>query len=99
MSADEDPSATRGWRPAPDVLVERMEDSALLINLTTNRMFELNQTGTLFWDLLVEGLDLDAIKARLLDDYLVDASLVAREVEDLLKRLESEKLVVPDDGR
>ena len=98
MSTDEDKSATRGWRPAPDVLVERMEDSALLINLTTNRMFELNPTGTRLWDLLVEGLDVDAIKARLLDDYLVDASVVAREVEDLLKRLESEKLVVPDDG-
>jgi len=98
MSADEGPSATKGWRPAPDVLVERMEDSALLINLTTNRMFELNPTGTHLWDLLVEGLDVDAIKARLLRDYVVDASTVDHEVEGLLTRLESEKLVVPDDG-
>jgi hypothetical protein len=98
MSADEGSSTTKGWCPAPDVLVERMEDSALLINLTTNRMFELNPTGTRLWDLLVEGLDIDAIKARLLGDYLVEASTLDHEVQDLLTRLESEKLVVPDDG-
>ena len=99
MSADEGSSPGGAWRPAPDVLVERMEDSALLINLKTNRMFELNPTGTHLWDLLVEGLGIDAIKARLLRDYDVEASVVDHEVKDLLTRLESEKLVVPDEDR
>jgi hypothetical protein len=98
MSSDEDTSAGKGWRPAPDVLIERMEGAALLINMQTNRMFELNATGAHLWDLLVEGLDIGAIKARLLRDYDVEASAIDREVEDLLTRLEAEKLVVPDEG-
>ena len=81
-------------RAAEDVVVERMEGSSILIHLATNRMFELNETGTRFWDLLVEGHDVGWIKERLLLEYDVDAPTLDREVDDLLARLEAERLVV-----
>jgi hypothetical protein len=98
MATDEEPSSTRGWRLAPDVVVERMDSSALLINLKTNRMFELDQTGARFWDLLTEGLDIEAIKAQLHREYDVDVTVVEREVEELFRNLESEQLVVRDES-
>jgi hypothetical protein len=98
MGADRGSPSASAWRSAPDVVVERMEGSALLINLKTNRMFELDSTGARLWDLLTEGLDVDAITAQLLREYDVDAAGLAREVDELLRDLESEQLVVHDES-
>ena len=84
------------WHPDPDVVVEKMEGSSVLINLSTNRMFELNETGTRFWELLMEGDDLSRIKERLVREYEVDRSTVDREVEDLMSRLAAERLILQD---
>jgi coenzyme PQQ synthesis protein D (PqqD) len=98
MGVESGSASASAWRSAPDVVVERMDGSALLINLKTNRMFELDSTGARLWDLLTEGLDVDAITAQLHREYDVDASVLAREVEGLLRNLESEQLVVHDES-
>lgn len=94
MKAGEGQTGASTRRPAPDVVVEKIEGASVLINLTTNRMFELNETGTRLWELLAEGHQPDAIKAQLLREYDVDRPTVDREVDDLLARLEAEQLVV-----
>jgi hypothetical protein len=81
------------WYPDPDVVLEKMEGSSVVINLSTNRMFELNETATRFWELLMEGDDIATIKERLVREYDVDRSTVDREVEDLMFRLAAERLI------
>lgn len=96
MTAGEEGTGGSTLRPAPEVVVEKIEDTSILINLRTNRMFELNSTGTRFWELLVDGNDLDAIKAQLMREYDVDQPTVASEVDELLARLEAEHLIVEE---
>lgn len=96
MTADEDRAGRPTLKPAPEVVVEKIEDASILINLQTNRMFELNSTGTRLWELLVEGNDVGAIKAQLLREYDVDQPTVGSEVDDLLARLEAEHLIVEE---
>jgi coenzyme PQQ synthesis protein D (PqqD) len=81
-------------RLAPDVVFERVEGSALLINLATNRMFELDPAGTRFWELLSDGNDREAAEAALLDEYDVQPEVLREDITSLVERLVSEGLVV-----
>jgi hypothetical protein len=44
-------------RPHPDVVAQRLGEEVALVNLQTNRIFELNRTGACLWDLLCKGCD------------------------------------------
>jgi hypothetical protein len=67
--------------------------SAVLIHLETNRIFELNATGSRVWSLLEEGLDRDAICARLQEEFSGSSDEVVREVDELLAELERERII------
>jgi len=83
-----------GFPLAPDVVLERVEGSALLINLKTNRMFELDPTGTRLWELLSDGRPLEAAEAEMLDEYEVRPEVLRDDIASLIDRLLSEGLVV-----
>ena|SRR5579859_3074089 len=74
-------------RPSLDVVGQRMGEAAILIHLQTNQIYELNRTGARFWDLLVAGLDREAIVQQLLQEYGVDTAQVVAEVDALLSAL------------
>ena len=56
-------------RSNPNVLTRRLDRATILVHLVTNRIFELNETGTRVWELLGEGLDTDCIVRRLVDEF------------------------------
>jgi coenzyme PQQ synthesis protein D (PqqD) len=87
-------SGGTAFRLGPDVVLERVEDSSLLINLRTNRMFELDATGTRLWELLSDGRDLDGAEAAMVEEFDVQPDVLHGEVTSLLERLRSEGLVV-----
>jgi hypothetical protein len=85
----------RDPRPSPDVIAKRLDDAAVLVHLGTNRIFELNETGVMVWELLGHGLGVDSIVRRLVDEFEVDDTRAADEVAKLLERLRTEGLLVP----
>jgi Coenzyme PQQ synthesis protein D (PqqD) len=80
-------------RPNPDVMAKRLDDVTVLVHISTNRIFELNETGTRVWEMLGQGLDSDRIVRHLIDDFAVEDTQAADEVKDLLARLQSEGLL------
>jgi hypothetical protein len=81
-------------RPAADVVARRLGDSAVLIRLTTNRIYELNATGARVWELVQQGMSRDEVVDRLTQEFGAAFSVIAADVDDLLRMLRDEGLTV-----
>lgn len=81
-----------------DVVCRRLGSSAVLVDLETNQIFELNATGYRIWSLMSEGLDARAIGDRLQEEFAIDRTELDREVAELLMRLQQEGLVDESDA-
>jgi hypothetical protein len=93
QSGDEAPR----FRVSPDTIYETLDDRGVLINVTTNEIYELNQTGARFWELLSAGHDHTQIRQLMLQEYDVDETVLDREIEALLASLKSARLIVYSD--
>jgi hypothetical protein len=80
-------------RPNPGVIAKRLDESRVLVDVSTNRIFELNHTGARVWELMGEGFDSEQIVRRLVYEFDADLPIVAREVDSLLGRLRMEGLL------
>lgn len=87
--------ASQDFLPASDVVARRLGDSAVLIRLTTNRIYELNETGARVWEMLQGGVSVDTAIDTLAREYNAARPVVANEVEQLLQKLSADGLVVP----
>lgn len=83
-------------RPQPDVVSRRLDDRTVLVNLRTNRIFELNRTGARFWELLGEGSSEAQIVEGLIAEFEVPKEEVEREVRGLIDSLLDEGLIGRD---
>ena len=80
-------------KPNKDVVSRRVGDEVVLVHLERDTMYALNRTGARAWELLNEGLDLEATEAALAEEFGVDRAEVRRELESLIAELEHEHLV------
>jgi hypothetical protein len=87
-------SAATAFRPNPDVVVRRLGDAGVLVHLTSNRIFELNETGIRIWEWLVEGLSEAAILERAQDEFAVNAQQAARDLEGFVRDLRQEQFLL-----
>jgi len=81
-------------RPNPDVIAKRLNQGTVLVHMSTNRIYELNETGARVWELLGQGLDADRIVRHLVDEFDVDDTRATDEVKELLMRLRTEGLLI-----
>jgi hypothetical protein len=81
--------------PNVDVIAKRLDETSVLVHIPTNRIFELNETGTRVWEMIGESLNRDQIVRRLADEFDVEEARAAGEVNELLTRLRNEGLLSP----
>lgn len=79
--------------PNPDVVFRVLGDDAVLVDLSTNRVYELNITGVAIWDALVRGEDPDTITSGLVARFDIDSVNASREVARVLGELHAIGLV------
>jgi hypothetical protein len=84
-------------RPNPDVVVQRMGRDIVLVHLGTDRVFELNHTGAVLWDLLSSGCSPAQIHERMREGFDVESERLAEEIGILLNSLRDNDLVGPYD--
>ncbi len=75
------------------MLAQRVDDRIVLVHLETNRLFELNLTAAFLWDALAEGSTRDELEERLALEFDVERDALVREIDELLGRLTSERLI------
>ena len=68
----------------------KLGDTTVVVNLRTNRIYELNRTASRFWTLLESGLDRDEAERVMLSEYDVDDAQLRAEADRLLVWLERE---------
>jgi hypothetical protein len=68
----------------------------VLVNLRTNRIFELNRTGARLWELLGEGSSESQIVEGLRAEFEVPQEDLEREVRTLIGSLLDEGLISRD---
>ena len=75
-----------------------MGDVAVLVDLATNNVFELNRTGRRVWEMLAEGAGRNAIRDRLEEEFTAESGQIENEVDALLTALRDEQLIEDDDS-
>lgn len=83
----------------PQVINETIDGEAIMINLATGSYYSLDRVGGDVWALVEASLSVEEIVVELGRRYDADENDVRRGVDELLRRLADERLVVPcEDG-
>jgi len=78
----------------PDVLAKAVGSETVLVNLRTNRIYELNRTAARLWTLLDEGSTPADVEDALAREFSVDREALRLEIEALVEELLDEELLV-----
>jgi hypothetical protein len=80
-------------RVNPAVTSQRIGDDAVLIDLRTNEIYEMNRTASRMWQLLGDGLDVDEIGSRLEAEFDIETADLHQQIDSFLTTLLDAKLV------
>jgi hypothetical protein len=76
-----------------DVVARRVGDSAVLVRLATNRIYELNATGARIWELLTQQKPRTEIIDVLEREFAADRPELESAFDELIASLRAEGLV------
>jgi hypothetical protein len=82
-----------GYTLNPVVMFQRVGDRMVLVNLQTNLVFELNDTGARVWELLRSGAGDEEILDQLTAEFEVGREQLRADVDDLLRTLTAKGLI------
>jgi hypothetical protein len=74
------------------VVARRVGQTAVLVHLGSNRIYELNDTGARIWELASEGATVEGLIDRLEREFDVDRGQLASEVAVIVNDLVREGL-------
>jgi hypothetical protein len=80
-------------RPDNEVVSRKLGDRLVLVNLRTNRIYELNRTAARVWELLDAGSGRSELEEVLLGEFDVEDSVLSQDVGRMLDQLSSEGLI------
>lgn len=72
-----------------------LNGEAVVLSLANGKYYGLNEVGSRIWELLQQAVSPDEIEAQILREYDVDAATCRQEVNDFLRRMLAEKLILP----
>ena len=85
------------FRLSPDVVAQRLGDGIILVNIQTDRMFELNRTASRFWELLISGRSPSEARQQILEEFSVGEAQLNEEADKILSSLLAERMLRVDD--
>jgi|SRR5688500_13530735 len=92
-STNASPERRPRLRVNPAVTSQLFGDDAVLIDLRTNEVYEMNRTAARMWQLLGDGVDVDDIEGRLASEFEVEPKELRRQMEGFLVILLDANLV------
>ncbi len=75
------------------VLYQTVADEAVLLNINDNHYYGLDDIAARIWTLLMECGEVDAVVARMLQEYAVDEATLRTDISALLVELEKRGLI------
>ena len=80
---------------AADVLVAKLPEETVLLDMKSKNYFRLNATASRIWESLAEGRAVDQIVGELCAEFRVEPSVAVTEVERLIGALRTRGLLEP----
>jgi Coenzyme PQQ synthesis protein D (PqqD) len=80
-------------RRQEDVVSRKIADRLVVVNLQTNRIYELNPTATRLWELLETGHDRAELERVMLEEFDVHGSELSANLDETLAALSTEGLI------
>lgn len=78
------------------VLYQTLKDEVVLLNMSDQRYYGLNDTGSRMWELLLELRNVSAVEDRLFAEFDTDRGSIRDDLEQLVsKMLEKDLLKAP----
>lgn len=85
---------TGHYRTSPDVVIEKLGDAMIAVQLGTDRILELNETAARLVELLMAGSSVTDATAALASEYGVGAEVVVGDVSETISMLVAEQVLV-----
>ncbi len=79
---------------SPHAAHQKVGEEAILINLNTGAYYSLNDTGTMFWELLDGQRTIADCASLIAQEYDVEATVVEPDLLELATHFEDEGLIV-----
>jgi hypothetical protein len=84
------------FKPDPEVICSTLDNGeTVLLHAKTGCYFSLNGTGSLIWQCIGEGSDLEEIGRKLVDQYEVSDEEALQSVFELVEDMLDQKLISP----
>ena len=81
------------WRPSPDIASRKVADEVVLLNVKTSDYYSMNPTAVFVWESLCRNTPLSEIIGDLAAEFGIDAAKARKDVLELIKTLESQKII------
>lgn len=78
---------------SPDVIFQRFDEKAILVNLKSEEIYELNETGTQVVESISRGVTYGALLEALKSQYTGGSSEIESDLIQLLEELSKKELV------
>src|SRR5258705_3544745 len=78
---------------SPDVMIRRVGEESVLLDLKTERYLGLDDVSARFWDLLTSGGSVQSAYETLLNEFEVDPDRLRKDVDNFVQELSELGLV------
>jgi hypothetical protein len=72
---------------SPDVMVRKVGEESVLLDLKTERYLGLDDVSARFWDLLTSGGSIQSAYETLLNEFEVDPERLRNDLDDFVQEL------------
>ncbi len=72
---------------SPDVMVRKVGEESVLLDLKTERYLGLDEVSARFWDLLTSGGSIQSAYDTLLAEFEVDPDRLRQDLDDFIREL------------
>lgn len=79
-----------------NVLMQKVADEAVLLDLDSQSYFGLDPVGTVIWEGISENKPEAEIIDRITAEFEVDAEVARRDLQNFLQQLQEDKLISLD---
>jgi len=76
-----------------NVLMQKVADEAVLLDLDSQSYFGLDPVGTLIWEAVSEGNTESEVVARITSEFDVDARVARCDLQEFIAKLRQDKLI------
>jgi len=83
------------YQIADGAIAQEIAGESVILDLTSESYFGLNEVGTRIWSGLAEGLDNQGILNLLVEEYDAPAQVLQRDLLEILASLETAGLIEP----